>query len=134
MERGGPEGNGCRYQGYDPELGPSGNQNCTGQVGLHAFAHDLRGDGSGWSTAKRLKGNASEASAYSHRVEFDDGSSFGFFRRERPELRTNANGDPTHLITGIEYFADHPGKATNHQYSFTIVQEVDHSGGYVDIE
>ena len=27
-----------------------------------------------------------------------------------------AEGDPTHLITGIEYFADHPGKANNHQY------------------
>ena len=121
-------------QGYDPVLGPSRNKNCTGQVGLHAFAEKLHGDGSGWATAARLKGNASEPSAYSHRVEFDDGSSFAFFRRERPELRTNAEGDPTHLITGIEYFADHPGKATNHQYSFTIVQEVDRDGGYIGIE
>eukprot|EP01043_Picozoa_sp_COSAG02_P064140 COSAG02_NODE_9287_length_2266_cov_1.170743_3_plen_133_part_00 len=121
-------------QGYDPVLGPSGNKNCTGQVGLHAFAEELHGDGSGWATASRLEGNASEPSAYSHRVEFDDGSSFAFFRRERPELRTNAEGDPTHLITGIEYFADRPGKATNHQYSFTIVQEVDRGGGYIGIE
>ena len=104
----------------------------TGEVGLHAFAEELRSDGSGWATAKRLKGNASEPSAYSHRVEFDDGTSFGFFRRERPELRTNVEGDPTHLITGIEYFADNPGKPTNHQYSFTIVQEVDLSDGYTE--
>ena len=104
----------------------------TGEVGLHAFAEELRSDGSGWATAKRLKGNASEPSAYSHRVEFDDGTSFGFFRRERPELRTNVEGDPTHLITGIEYFADNPGKPTSHQYSFTIVQEVDLSDGYTE--
>jgi hypothetical protein len=44
---------------------------------------------------------------------------------------TNADGDPTHLITGIEYFADHPGEVSNHQYSFTIVQEVDLSGGFI---
>lgn len=59
------------------------------------------------------------------------GTSFTFFRRERPELRTNAAGDPTHLITGVEYPADEPGKPTNHEYSFTLVQEVDLSGGYV---
>ena len=35
------------------------------------------------------------------------------------------------LITGIEYFADEPGKASNHQYSFTIVQEVDLSGDFL---
>jgi hypothetical protein len=56
---------------------------------------------------------------------------FGFYRRERPELRTNEAGDPTFLITGIEYFADHPGEADNHQFSFTIVQEVDLSGGFI---
>jgi hypothetical protein len=67
----------------------------------------------------------------STRVEFSDGTTFGFFRRERPELRTNSAGDPTHLITGIEYFADHPGQPNNHQYSFTIVQEVDLSGGFI---
>lgn len=89
------------------------------------------GDGSGWATAKRLVGNASEPSAYSNRVAFDDDTEFSFYRRERPELRTNAAGDPTHLITGIEYFADYPGKANNHQYSFTIVQEVDLTGGYI---
>ena len=31
----------------------------------------------------------------------------------------------------IEYFADNPGQPNNHQYSFTIVQEVDLSGGYL---
>ena len=108
-----------------------GHANCTGQVGLHAYAAALNGDGSGWATAPRLAGNASAPSAYSNRVEFTDGTAFSFFRRERPELRTNAAGDPTHLITGIEYFADHPGRPDNHQFSFTIVQEVDLSGGYI---
>ena len=66
-------------------------------------------------------------------MTFTDGSTFTFFRRERPELRINADGDPTHLVTGIEYFADDEGKADNHQYSFTIVQEVDLEGGYIPI-
>jgi hypothetical protein len=85
-------------------------------VGLHAYAETIAADGSGWATAPRLVGNASEPSAYSSRVQFSDGTEFSFFRRERPELRTNAAGDPTHLITGIEYFADHPGAVDNHQY------------------
>jgi hypothetical protein len=131
MERGEDAAAGCRYQGWDPILGPKNNKNCTGEVGLHAFAKKLSGDGNGWATAARLESNASEPSAYSHRVEFDDGTAFSFYRRERPELRTNAEGDPTHLITGIEYFADNPGQPNNHQYSFTIVQEVDLSGGYL---
>lgn len=128
------ESNGCRFQGFDPKLGPPHNKNCTGQVGLHAFAKTIEGDGSGWATAPRLIGNASEPSAYSSTIQFSDGSEFTFYRRERPELRTNAAGDPTHLITGIEYFADHPGAADNHQYSFTIVQEVDLSGGFIPEE
>lgn len=125
------ESNGCRFQGYDPKLGPPQNENCTGEVGLHAFAMSIEGDGSGWATAKRLVGNASEPSAFSSRVAFTDGTVFNFFRRERPELRTNAAGDPTHLISGIEYFADHPEAADNHQYSFTIVQEVDLTDGFI---
>ena len=112
-------------------LGPPSNKGCTGQVGLHAFAEDINADGSGWATAPRLIGNASEPSAWSANVHFTDGTAFSFFRRERPELRTNSAGDPTHLITGIEYFADEPGKASNHQYSFTIVQEVDLSGDFL---
>ncbi len=57
---------------------------------------------SGWATSPRRKGCATAPSAWSSHVSFSDGSSFNFFRRERPELRTNAQGDPTHLITGIE--------------------------------
>lgn len=37
------EGNGCRFQGYDPKLGPPKNINCTGQVGLHAYAKTIEG-------------------------------------------------------------------------------------------
>lgn len=122
MEKGtGGQRNGCRL---------NGSPGCSGQVGLHAFAPTLEGDGSGWTTAPRLAGSASAPSAYSTNVTFTDGSTWTFFRRERPELRTNAAGDPTHLITGIEYFADHPGLPGNHQYSFTLVQEVDLSGGF----
>eukprot|EP00937_MAST-01D_sp_MAST-1D-sp2_P001555 g1555.t1 len=107
---------------------------CSGQVGLHAFAPDIRADGGGWRVSPRLDDNATsvaQPSAYSTNVTFSDGTTFAFFRRERPELLTNADGDPTHLITGIEYFADNAGAANNHQYSFTIVQEVNLDGGYV---
>ena len=69
-------------------------------------------------------GVAPGAGAYSTTVQFDDGTAFDFFRRERPELRFDAEGNPTHLLTGIEYPADHSGRPNNHQYSFTIVQEI----------
>jgi hypothetical protein len=97
---------------------------------ISAKSQEIKGDGTGWAVRPGLRGT-SAASAYSSNVTFADGSTFSFFRRERPEIVTNAAGDPTHLITGIEYFADHPGEASNHQYSFTIVQEVDLSGGFI---
>ena len=53
MERGEDAAAGCRYQGWDPILGSKNNKNCTGEVGLHAFAKKLSGDGNGWATATR---------------------------------------------------------------------------------
>ena len=48
-----------------------------------------------------------------------------FFRRERPELVMNRRGQPSHLVTGVQLFAQAPGKPGNNQLSFAIVQEVD---------
>jgi hypothetical protein len=43
-----------------------------------------------------------------------------FYRRERPELRLDVDGNPAVFYSGIEYGMDHPQK----QYSFSIVQQV----------
>jgi len=112
---------------YDPTAMPcrfQGIAGCSGQVGLHAFASEINADGSGWATSPRLI-NSTAPSAYGANVTFTDGTTFAYFRRERPELRTNAKGDPTHLITGIEYFSEKTANGSNAQFSFTIVQEVD---------
>ena len=62
----------------------------------------------------------------STKVEFSDGTSFNFFRRERPELRTNSAGDPTHLICAAQYGnGTDPGTgAHNDDATFTLIQPV----------
>ena len=41
------------------------------------------------------------------------------------ELVFNDEGLPTHFISGVERFAQDPGKPDNDQFSFTLVQRVD---------
>ena len=98
-----------------------------------AVHHSTTNSADTWQTPPRVEA-IDGVGAYSCTVEFetDDSredepqtESFTFFRRERPELIFNDDGNPTHLLTGVEYFADHPGEGTNHQYSFVLVQEVD---------
>lgn len=43
-----------------------------------------------------------------------------FYRRERPEIHLDDDGNPAVFYSGIEYGMDHPQK----QYSFSIVQQV----------
>ena len=58
--------------------------------------------------------------AFSTNVTWEDGGWTKFYRRERPELRMDAKGNPAVIYSGIEYGMDHPQK----QYSFSIVQRV----------
>ena len=80
---------------------------------------------SGWATSPRLKGSATAPSAWSSNVSFSDGSSFNFFRRERPELHFNAEGEPSFLVSGAMFGRDYPTR----QYSFTMLQRVRGGGG-----
>ena len=65
-------------------------------------AHLISGNGLEWRPHRTVK-------AYTHTVEWRDGSSTMFDRRERPELlNLNApaeekyGGEPTHLVTGVQ--------------------------------
>ena len=58
--------------------------------------------------------------AFSTNVSWEGGGWTKFYRRERPELRMDAKGNPAVIYSGIEYGMDHPQK----QYSFSIVQRV----------
>eukprot|EP01062_Namystynia_karyoxenos_P010983 TRINITY_DN13925_c0_g1_i1.p1 TRINITY_DN13925_c0_g1~~TRINITY_DN13925_c0_g1_i1.p1 ORF type:complete len:800 (+),score=200.38 TRINITY_DN13925_c0_g1_i1:86-2401(+) len=83
--------------------------------GMHAYSLD--GSAGSWGLSRRLDGRG----AFSTEVSWADGSpSTRFFRRERPELILDSEGNPDTLLTGIEYGYGFPGE----QYSFTIAQRV----------
>jgi len=72
------------------------------KVGRHAFSRDAK-----WWTF------GSATLAYSTNVQFDDGTSIDYFRRERPQLYFE-NGVPLFLVTGVQ--------EKNQKTSYTLVQ------------
>lgn len=64
------------------------------RVGRHAFCRSIDGP---WTFNN-------ETLAFSTRVEFDDGTSIDFYRRERPQLFFSADGEmrPLVLTTGVQ--------------------------------
>ena len=85
--------------------------NCSA-VGGHAASLD----GHTW----HYSGGAS----YTTTVEFEDGTSVTFSRRERPEMIIDEQGNPTHLITGVVDPTTEEG--TMNDRSWTLVQPVRH--------
>lgn len=99
-----------------------------GWVGSHFFSPGMSGES--WRVPPQYPDNTSHCrgygpGAYSTNVTWSDGTVMTFFRRERPELVMNRRGQPSHLVTGVQLFAQAPGKPGNNQLSFAIVQEVD---------
>ena len=77
-------------------------------VGRHAWS----ADGVTWAY--------SPYAAFGSEVQFTDGTTGSFARRERPHLIVDDEGNPTHLINGIQ-----PGGFTG-DYSYTLVQPTTH--------
>lgn len=75
------------------------------EVGCHAFSED----GWAWYLAT--------SDPYATLVEFEDGSSHTFARRERPHLVFNQDGDPAFLTNGMQL-------AWSNDHSFTQVQQI----------
>ena len=84
------------------EQGPS---RCTA-LGRHAFSFD---NGTSWVYAS--------SNAYNGSVSFTNGSSFAFYRRERPHLILDKDGRPTHLTNGVQ-------ETTTDDRSYTLVQKL----------
>ena len=107
--------------------------NNSGWAGAHFFSTDPAGAHGSWHTPPHYPSvitNCSDSAgfgpgAYHVNVTWTDGTRTTFFRRERPELVFNAQGEPTHFISGVERFAQDPGKPDNDQFSYTLVQRVD---------
>ena len=83
---------------------PQPSFHATPWVGRHAWS----ADGVTWSYSPHA--------AFGSTVHYTDGSSASFARRERPHLILDDQGNPTHLVSGIQ-----PGGSTG-DYSFTMVQ------------
>ena len=77
-------------------------------VGRHAWSRD----GIVWSY--------SPYAAWGSAVEYEDGSTRSFARRERPHLILDADGNPLTLLSGVQ-----PGGATA-DYSYTLAQPTTH--------
>jgi hypothetical protein len=84
------------------EQGPS---RCTA-LGRHSYSLD---NGSSWVYAS--------SNAYDGNVSFTNGSSFTFYRRERPHLILDQHGRPTHLTNGVQ-------ETTANDRSYTLVQKL----------
>ena len=82
---------------------------CTINVGRHAFSED----GLSWAYSR--------TNAWSTDVEYEDGSTIHYARRERPEFIFNKAGMITHLVNGI---VDDSVGGGQQDYSFTLVQPV----------
>lgn len=93
-----------------------------GWPGLHAFSPD--GSPGSWRVSNSPDGRG----AYSYNISWEDGGCTVFRRRERPQLVTSpATGDPTLLVTGLEYQPSVPPPASRGgpaEYSFTLVQSI----------
>ena len=58
--------------------------------------------------------------AWGSEVKFTDGTRASFARRERPHLILDTEGNPMHLVSGVQ-----PGGVTA-DYSYTLVQPTTH--------
>ena len=93
----------------------------------HMLAHSLCDE---WPECPAVGGHAASvdgrawrytsAAAYTTTVEFEDGESVTFSRRERPELLMDAQGHPSYLITGV---VDKGGGGMEDR-SWTLVQPI----------
>ena len=91
-----------------------GNQWAGDWPSLHAFSPD--GSAGTWQLSRRTDGYV----PYSSNVSWAEGGWTNFFRRERPELNFNDQGEPSFLLNGVMFGRDFPTR----QYSFTILQRV----------
>ena len=96
-----------------------GNQWAGEWPSLHAFSRD--GTPGTWQLSRRTDGLV----PYSANVSWAEGGWTNFFRRERPELHFNAEGEPSFLVNGAMFGRDYPTR----QYSFTMLQRVRGGGG-----
>ena len=88
--------------------------------GGHAFSRD----GAEWTYSGVAWGNAEHP--HGNAVQYTDGTSFSFTRRERPHLIFDGAGQPTHLTNAAQYG---PGKlpgelGDNGDASYTMVQPI----------
>ena len=91
-----------------------GNQWAGEWPSLHAYSRD--GSPGTWQLSKRTDGYV----PYSANVSWAEGGWTNFFRRERPELHLNQQGEPSFLLSGVMFGRDYPTR----QFSFTILQRV----------
>lgn len=78
-------------------------------IGGHAFSKDC------------LRWTYTHTRAYSTDAEVEGGQTVTYWRRERPRLIFDAEGNPTHLVNGASY---HGGTTPTGDWSFTLVQGV----------
>ena len=78
------------------------------RVGAHAFARDWRGP---WTYNNVTL-------AYNSTVEYDDGTSVEYYRRERPKLYFSENGEmtPLYLVNGVQEFDSNK--------AYTVIQPI----------
>lgn len=93
-------------------------------LGGHAYSLD----GKEWTYTGIAWGDPFDAKR-GNVVEYDDGTTFRFTRRERPHLILDDEGNPTHLITAAQYgTGTDPGTTgDNGDASYTLVQEIKHN-------
>lgn len=64
--------------------------------------------------------------AYDSVVQFEDGSCWTLYKRERPKILTNNKGVPTHLYNGVcPPGSNEEGLKDPHGHCFTMVQKID---------
>jgi hypothetical protein len=114
----------------DPYLWTSMTKGNTGS--FHMMFHDYAGIWTGahafsptgeYGTWKMSTRHAKGQGAYNTTVEFTDGASLSFMRRERPELIFGDAGEVTHLLSGVERAKTGTG-SNAHQYSMSLLQPV----------
>ena len=82
-------------------------------TGMHAYSSD---GGNVFGVSQRRDGRG----AFSTNQTYEDGGWETFYRRERPELRLDSEGNPSLFYSGVQYAQDRPHK----QYSYSTANRV----------
>ena len=86
---------------------------------LHAFSIDLIN----WNVSTSYK--RQQIGVYSTNITWQNGNITTVYRRERPEIMFDTDGNAQYLYTSVRQFQN-PPNSTHWGYSFSVVQEINH--------